>query len=49
MTLLHNYAETMLQCYLDDDEYQPEAIQHYLQIMMSEKMKMDVERKDDVE
>ena len=43
MTTL-DYANTMLDIYLDDDDWQPEAIQHYLELRMSEMVKMDRER-----
>ena len=45
---MHNanfdYANTMLHIYLDADDWQPEAIQHYLELRMSEMVKMDRER-----
>ena len=43
MTTL-DYANTMLDIYLNDDDWQPEAIQHYLELRMSEMVKIDRER-----
>ena len=42
MTTL-DYANTMLDIYLDDD-WQTEAIRHYLELEMSERTRMDRER-----
>jgi len=39
-----DYANTMLDIYLDDDDWQPEAISHYLELSMSERMRIDRER-----
>ena len=44
MTPTLDYANTMLDIYLNDDDCQPEAIQHYLELRMSEMVKMDRER-----
>ena len=44
MTTTLDYANTMLQIYLDADDWQPEAIQHYLELQMSEIVKADRER-----
>ena len=45
---MHNanldYANTMLDIYLNADDWQPEAIRHYLELRMSEMVKMDRER-----
>ena len=43
MTTL-DYSNTMLDIYLNADDWQPEAIQHYLELRMSEMVKMDRER-----
>ena len=43
MTTL-DYANTMLDIYLDADDWQPDAIRHYLELAMSERMRMDRER-----
>ena len=43
MTTL-DYANTMLDIYLNADDWQPEAIAHYLELRMSEMVKMDRER-----
>jgi hypothetical protein len=44
---MHNanldYANTMLDIYLDDD-WQPDAIRHYLELAIAERVKMDRER-----
>ena len=39
-----DYANTMLDIYLNDDDWQPDAISHYLELSMSERMRMDRER-----
>ena len=44
MTHTLDYANTMLDIYLDDDDWQPEAIKHYLELRMSKMVKMDRER-----
>ena len=44
MTPTLSYANTMLDIYLNDDDWQPEAIRHYLQLRLSEMVKMDRER-----
>ena len=44
MTPTLDYANTMLDIYLNDDEWQPEAIAHYLEIAMAERMRIDRER-----
>ena len=44
MTPILDYANTMLDIYLNDDDWQPEAIAHYLELRLSEMMKMDRER-----
>ena len=45
---MHNanldYATTMLDIYLDADDWQPQAIAHYLELAMSERMRIDRER-----
>jgi hypothetical protein len=38
-----DYANTMLDIYLDDD-WQPQAIRHYLELRLSERVRMDRER-----
>jgi hypothetical protein len=38
-----DYANTMLDIYLDDD-WQTEAIRHYLELAMSDRMRIDRER-----
>ena len=43
MTTL-DYANTMLDIYLDADDWQPEAIRHYRQLAMSERVRIDRER-----
>lgn len=43
MTTL-TYANTMLDIYLDDDDWQPEVIKHYLELRMSEMVRIDRER-----
>ncbi len=44
MTPTLSYANTMLDIYVNDDDWQPEAIAHYLELRMSEMVKMDRER-----
>ena len=44
MTPTLDYANTMLDIYLDADDRQPEAINHYLELIRSEWAKMDRER-----
>ena len=44
MTPTLDYANTMLDIYLDADDWQSEAIQHYLEIATEERMKMDREK-----
>ena len=44
MTPTLTYANTMLDIYTNDDDWQPEAIQHYLELRQSEMVKMDRER-----
>jgi hypothetical protein len=44
MTPTLDYANTMLDIYLDADDWQPQAIRHYLELVMSERMRMDRER-----
>ncbi|MBE0573869.1 hypothetical protein IH575_03135 [Candidatus Dojkabacteria bacterium] len=39
-----DYANTMLDIYLNDDDWQPEAIKHYLELRLSEMVKIDRER-----
>jgi hypothetical protein len=34
----------MLDIYLDADDWEPQAIRHYLELAMSERMRMDRER-----
>ena len=45
---MHNvnldYANTMLDIYLNGDDWQPDAIAHYLELRMSEMVKIDRER-----
>ena len=43
MTPTLDYANTMLDIYLDDN-WQPQAIAHYLELAMSERMRIDRER-----
>jgi len=44
---MHNanldYANTMLDIYLEADDWQPDAIRHYLELAMSERMRIDRE------
>jgi hypothetical protein len=44
MTPTLDYANTMLDIYLNDDDWQPEAIAHYLELAMSERTRIDRER-----
>ena len=44
MTPTLDYANTMLDIYLNDDDWQPDAIRHYLNIVITERAKMDRER-----
>ena len=39
-----DYANTMLDIYLDADDWQPQAIRHYLELRLAEIVKMDRER-----
>ena len=39
-----DYANTMLDIYLNDDDWQPQAIRHYLELAMSEQTRIDRER-----
>ena len=39
-----DYANTMLDIYLNDDDWQPEAIRHYLELRLAEMVKADRER-----
>jgi hypothetical protein len=45
---MHNanldYANTMLDIYINADDWQPEAISHYLELEMSERVRIDRER-----
>ena len=45
---MHNanldYATTMLDIYLNADDWQPDAIRHYLELAIAERVKMDRER-----
>jgi hypothetical protein len=45
---MHNanldYANTMLDIYLEADDWQPEAISHYLELAIAERVKIDRER-----
>jgi hypothetical protein len=43
MTPTLDYANTMLDIYLNDDDWQPTAIQHYLELAMSERTRIDRE------
>jgi hypothetical protein len=44
---MHNanldYANTMLDIYLEADDWQPDAIRHYLELAMSERTRIDRE------
>ena len=44
MTPTLTYANTMLDIYLNDDDWQPQAIAHYLELAMSERVRIDRER-----
>jgi len=44
MTPTLDYANTMLSIYLNAADWQPQAIAHYLELAMSERMRMDRER-----
>ena len=44
MTPILDYANTMLQIYLNADDWQPEAIAHYLELRQSEMVRKDRER-----
>ena len=44
MTPLLDYANTMLDIYLNADDWQPNAIRHYLELRMSEMVRIDRER-----
>ena len=44
MTPTLDYANTMLDIYLNADDWQPEAIRHYLELAMSERTRIDRER-----
>ena len=39
-----DYANTMLDIYLNDDDWQHNAIRHYLELAMSERTRIDRER-----
>jgi hypothetical protein len=39
-----DYANTMLDIYLEADDWQPDAIRHYLELAMSERVRMDREK-----
>jgi hypothetical protein len=45
---MHNanldYANTMLDIYINADDWQPDAIRHYLELEMSERVRIDRER-----
>ena len=43
MTPSLDYANTMLDIYLDADDWQSEAIAHYLELAMSERTRIDRE------
>jgi hypothetical protein len=43
MTPTLDYANTMLDIYLDADDWQPDAIRHYLELAMSERTRIDRE------
>ena len=43
MTPTLDYANTMLDIYLNAEDWQPEAIKHYLELRLSEIVKMDRE------
>ena len=44
MTPTLDYANTMLDIYLNADDWQPNAIAHYLELRLSEIVKADRER-----
>ena len=44
MTPTLDYANTMLDIYLNADDWQPQAIAHYLELRLVEIVKMDRER-----
>ena len=44
MTPTLEYANTMLDIYLNADDWQPTAIRHYLELAMSERTRIDRER-----
>ena len=44
MTTTIDYANTMLDIYLNADDWQPDAIRHYLELRLSEMVKADRER-----
>jgi len=44
MTPTLDYANTMLDIYLEADDWQPQAIRHYLELAMSERVRMDREK-----
>jgi len=44
MTPTLDYALMMLDIYLNADDWQPEAIAHYLELAMSERVRIDRER-----
>jgi hypothetical protein len=44
MTPTLDYANTMLDIYLDADDWQPQAIAHYLELAIAERVKIDRER-----
>ena len=41
MTPALDYALTMLDIYLNDDDWQSKAISHYLEIAMAERVRID--------
>ena len=43
MTPTLDYANTMLDIYLDADDWQPEVIRHYLELRLAEIVKADRE------
>lgn len=44
MTPTIDYANAMLDIYLNDDDWQPEVIRHYLELRLAEIVKADRER-----
>jgi hypothetical protein len=44
MTPTLDYANTMIEVYLNADDWQPQAIRHYLELRLSERVRMDRER-----